>query len=150
MRVSVNAIRTPTDLRGDRSAGSEICDTKFRFANLFAPAAGTTGRCVYPVPISKQKPAGITLRLADDESILSLRAFANMLEIFQEGLYRSSDSAREIEDGHRTTSKDLDNGLASGLRHGCIVFSRLVGGKLRTIRLDLKVSQQPIMTLGSY
>jgi hypothetical protein len=47
-----------------------------------------------------------------------------MLEIFQKGFYWSSDAAREIEDGYRTTSKDLGNGLASGLRHVCIVFSR--------------------------
>ena len=45
-----------------------------------------------------------------------------MLEIFQKGFYWISDAAREIEDGYRTTSKDLGNGLASGLRHVCIVF----------------------------
>jgi hypothetical protein len=57
-----------------------------------------------------------------------------MFQIFQDGLYGSSDSAREAEHGHGTASKDLSNGLASGRRHTGIVLSRFCGGKLRTIR----------------
>jgi hypothetical protein len=32
-----------------------------------------------------------------------------MFQIFQDGLYGSSDSAREVEHGHGTASKDLSN-----------------------------------------